>query len=159
MAVSVASKTLQRMLILWLFSAGAALAFNWLAPQGLGWLPPEVAQPRWQPVSLAEGHALYEQGALLVDARDPGQYKAARVRGAVNLYPKEFHLIYPLLQTTLVKSPVVVVYGRSTSRWPAATVAQRLVEAGLAQVRVMEGGLDDWRAAGFPVAERKRRES
>ena len=53
------------------FSALAGLVFNLVMPQGIGWLPAEVASPRWGAVDLAEAHRLYQAGARFVDARDP----------------------------------------------------------------------------------------
>ena len=74
--------------------AGAFL-FNALMPQGIGFLPTEIKNPLWQPAPLDQAKALYDQRVLFVDARDPGKYKLGHVRGAVNLPPDEYKLIYP----------------------------------------------------------------
>lgn len=135
----------------------AGLVFNLVMPQGVGWLPAELSAPRWQAVDLAEAHRLYQSGARLVDARDPGEYLQARIRGAVNLPPEEFERYYPLLKELLAQAEVIVVYGRSFSRFPAARVAQHLAEKGHAKVMVCQSGLADWREAGYPVKEPKGR--
>jgi len=133
------------------------LACNLFMPQGIGWLPPWISRPLWQPVGLAPAAALHRQGALFVDARDPSQYKAARVRGALSLYPSELKLIYPLLKDTLAQAPLVVVYGRSRSRFPAAEIGQFLRGQGLGRVYVLQEDFAAWRAAGLPVQAPRRR--
>lgn len=138
-------------------AAAAGLAFNLLTPQGIGWMPSHVARPQWSPVDLARAVQLHKDGAVLVDARDPGDYKTARAAGAVNLYPEEFELLWPLLGPTLRGAPAVVVYGRYFSRWPAAQVAQLLRGQGLARVYVMQGSLADWQRAGLPMKTPRRK--
>lgn len=133
------------------------LAFNLVMPQGVGWLPPWVSRPLWQPTGLPQAAALHRQGALFVDARDPSQYKTARVRGALSLYPSELKLIYPLLKDTLAKAPLVVVYGRSRSRFPAAQIGQFLRGQGLSRVYVLQEDFAAWQAAGLPVSTPRRR--
>ncbi len=145
------------MLGILLLAALSGLLFNVLMPQGIGWLPPEVSHPRWQEVSLSRARALWEQGALFVDARDPGLYQVARVKGAVNIYPAEMGLLLRLLQAKLKKAPALVVYGRSFSRFPAATVAQELKRRGFGQVLVMKAPFREWRLAGYPTTEPRRR--
>ena len=143
-------------LLILILALGGAVVFNTFMPQGIGLLPPEVSHPLWQPASLRVALKLHEQGALFVDARDPGVYKLAHIRGAVNLYPQELKLIYPLLREQLERSPQVVVYGRSRSRFPAASVAQFLRRQGLERVWVFEGDLDQWEKARGPVRSRRR---
>ena len=143
-------------LLILILALGGAVAFNTLMPQGIGLLPPEVSRPLWQPASLRMALKLHEQGAQFVDARDPGVYKLEHVRGAVNLYPQELELIYPLLRDQLKQASQVVVYGRSRSRFPAATVAQFLRRQGLERVWVFEGDLGQWQKAGGPVRSRRR---
>jgi rhodanese-related sulfurtransferase len=137
-------------------AASAGLVFNLAMPQGIGWLPAYVSQPRWREVGLDEAARLHKDGALLVDARDPGDYKQARAAGAVNLYPGGLDLLWPLLKDTLGAAQAVLVYGRYRSRWPAAQVAQFLRKRGLERVYVLKADLAAWRAAGLPVKAPRR---
>ena len=143
-------------LVILLLAVLAGLVFNLVMPQGIGWLPSYVSQPKWEEVGLAEAARLRSQGALLVDARDAGDYKLARAGGAVNLFPDELKLLWPLLQETLRAAPAVVVYGRYQSRWPAAQVGQFLREQGLKRVYVLSSDLATWQAAGLPVKTPRR---
>lgn len=143
-------------MVMIIVAAAAGLVFNLLTPQGIGWLPSHMAEPQWQAVDLVQAVELQKEGAVLVDARDPGDYKSERAAGAVNLYPEEIKLLWPLLEPTLREAPAVVVYGRYLSRWPAAQVAQFLRGQGLPKVYVMQGGLTDWKRAGLPVKSPRR---
>ncbi|MFH1058527.1 MAG: rhodanese-like domain-containing protein [Pseudomonadota bacterium] len=138
----------------------AALALGWLfnlvMPQGVGWVPPEVANPLWRRLPAAEVQTLVRAGALLLDAREAGDYAKARVRGALKLPADEIAKLYPLMQPLIAKAPAVVVYGQSTSRFPAATVAQHLRSQGFIRVYVVEGCLDTLEKAGFAIQRPRR---
>jgi rhodanese-related sulfurtransferase len=132
------------------------LAFNLFMPQGIGWLPPEIKAPRYALAGLEKVKELHAQGALFVDARDAGSYAQARLRGAVKLPADELAQMFPLLKPTLEAAPALVVYGRSLSRFPAATVGQFLVAQGFATVWVSEYCLDSLQVAGLPVQQRRK---
>lgn len=157
MGQAVFRTTLFKTLLIVVIAAAAGFVFNMLAPQGLGLLPPEVADPLWQPATLRQAADLRGQGAMFVDARDPGDYKQVHIRGAVNLNREEWSKLYPLLEEVLRGAPTLVVYGRTRSRNPAAWVAQRLRQRGFADVRVMEASLEQWNEAGLPVRAKRRR--
>ncbi len=148
--------TLARALVVLLLAAAGALCFNALMPQGIAWLPPEITRPDWRPVDLARAKELYRQGALFVDARDPGDYKLAHLRRAVNLYPEEWGVMFPLLKSTVMAAPTVVVYGKGRSRFPAAWVGQRLRQAGHPRVLVLAAGVEALESAGLPIRKRRR---
>jgi rhodanese-related sulfurtransferase len=125
-------------------------------PQGISITPSHIAHPLWQPVSLKKAADLWSQGALFVDARDPGDYKRSHIRGAMNLSPMEREHLYPLLKSSFQEAKQIVVYGRSFSRFPAAEIGQFLREQGFKEVWVMEARFADWRAAGHKIRETRR---
>ena len=130
--------------------------FNWLMPQGIGFVPPEVAKPLWQSIAPQQAKELREQGAVFLDAREAGDYGKARLRGALKLPAGEIDKLYRFLEPSLRQAPALVVYGQSLSRFPAATLAQYLREQGFAQVFVLEGCLETLRGQGFDIQEVKR---
>lgn len=134
----------------------SGLLFNMLTPQGVGFLPSAVTDPKWQPVSLSQARLLWSQGALFIDARDPGQYREAHVRGAMNLYPQDMKLLYKFLAKKITSAPQVVIYGKSFSRFPAARVAQFLTGQGV-KVRVLGRPFKDWLLAGYPVKQKNHK--
>ncbi|KIX13260.1 rhodanese-like domain-containing protein [Dethiosulfatarculus sandiegensis] len=135
------------------------LGFNFFMPQGIGLRPSYVESPLWKSVDLKEAMNLWINGAGFVDARDPGDYKLVRVKRAVNLYPAEYEIIYPLLSEQLKGFSSLVVYGRTISRFPAAQVAQKLSEAGIKKVFVLDAVFEDLEEAGFPLRKRARRQT
>lgn len=99
-------------------------------------------------ISPAEAKRLIDQGALLVDVRDPDEHLRERIPGAQNTP------LSRLEQLTLSSQPVVF-HCKSGGR--TAANAGRLAGAAGAQAYAIEGGIDAWRKAGLPVARDERR--
>jgi rhodanese-related sulfurtransferase len=122
-----------------LLALGAVAAFAFLsrpAPVAVA-LPPEV--------SVQQARELVNEGAFLLDVRTPLEWDEAHVAGAT---------LIPLdqLETRLSELPrdrKIVVMCRSGNR--SATARDLLKQAGFEQVTSMAGGINQWRAAGFPV--------
>ncbi|HSN72738.1 MAG TPA: rhodanese-like domain-containing protein [Steroidobacteraceae bacterium] len=108
-------------------------------------------------MSSARSHAIAELDArdvkalldagriLLVDVREPAEYAAERIHGA---------LLYPLSTFDATALPPddpreVVFHCGSGKRSLAA--AQKRLAAGAPQARHMAGGIGGWRAAGLPT--------
>jgi rhodanese-related sulfurtransferase len=92
---------------------------------------------------LAEATAA---GATVIDVREPHEYEAGHVEGA---------LLMPLARTVqlasdLPKDEPVYVICRSGNR--SLTASQALVEAGFEDVRNVGGGMIAWQSAGLPIA-------
>ena len=82
---------------------------------------------------------------LLIDVREPAEYAAERIPGA---------LLYPLstFDASAVPGDVpkrVVFHCGSGKR--SLTAAERCIQAGRAQAAHMAGGIAAWKAAGLPV--------
>ncbi|HWJ06054.1 MAG TPA: rhodanese-like domain-containing protein [Steroidobacteraceae bacterium] len=101
----------------------------------------DIAQT--SPAELRDG---LEQGkVLLVDVREPAEYAAERIPGA---------LLYPLstfdpkaIPATSGKTLVLHCGGGGRS----TRAAQALVAAGVTGVHNLEGGLRAWKALGLPL--------
>jgi len=140
-----------------LFAAVLGWLFNAAMPQGIGVMPRYVAHPLWLAADVDQTRQLWQEGALLVDARDPGEYKRGHVRGAINLYPEEWELMLPLLEPQLQQASRLLVYGRSTSRFPAAWVGQKLRQMGMGRVWVSEEGMERLEMMGLPMRRPAKR--
>ncbi len=138
------------------FAAVVALSFNIIMPQGVGMLPEEVSEPLWLSADASQVAQHVKAGALIIDARPAGDYNASRLRGAIKMPVEELNAMYPLLADTIKQAPAVVIYGRSFSRFPAATVGQFLCRQGLSKVYVTEARLPELQKAGLPVQEPRR---
>lgn len=94
----------------------------------------------------AETHALLEAGSiLLVDVREPAEFNAARIPGAV---------LHPLstFDPAALPSPDqrrVVFHCGSGKR--SATAVARCLERGIAHDTHMEGGIQAWMRARLPT--------
>lgn len=100
-------------------------------------LPPEV--------SVQQARELVNEGAFLLDVRTPLEWEEAHIAGAtlIPLDQLETHL------SELPRDRKIVVMCRSGNR--SATARDLLKQAGFEQVTSMAGGINQWRAAGFPV--------
>jgi rhodanese-related sulfurtransferase len=106
-----------------------------------------VTTPTTIDVPTLRGLTVSGDGPRLIDVRTPGEFAAGHVEGAYNvpldlLREHREELRHHLDET-------VVLICRSGAR--AAQAEQALVEAGLPNLRVLDGGMVAWEAAGAPV--------
>jgi rhodanese-related sulfurtransferase len=92
-----------------------------------------------------------EEGATLVDVREPDEQARARIPGAHSL---------PLSRLGQGEIPVergraVLFHCRSGAR-TAGAAAALAAKAGGCDAFIVEGGIEAWRRAGLPVAEDRR---
>lgn len=89
---------------------------------------------------------LMQEGALMVDVRESGEYARARVPGSQNITLSRLELA----ELPLAPNQAVVFFCASGNRTSvyAARLAQK---AGAAEAYVMQGGLSAWGRAGLPV--------
>lgn len=110
----------------------------------MNWLQ-AFAPPRVSEVSPAEARERQQAGALLVDVREPEEWREGHAAGARHLPLGELsHKI-----ATLPKDREVLFICRSGNRSAKATVAARA--AGLNATNVA-GGTSAWARAGLPLA-------
>ncbi|WP_235585219.1 rhodanese-like domain-containing protein [Thiomicrospira sp. XS5] len=116
----------------------------------------EAAKQVIQEVSQEDGRALVEKGVKVLDVREPGEYLAGAIDGAINvprgvLEPAadmEYAGANPVLRDHRDDAWLVVC--KSGGR--AALATQTLSEMGFKNVTNLVGGMDGWQAAGFPMA-------
>ena len=90
-------------------------------------IPPEQAK------------ALREQGAVVVDIRDPQAYAAGHINGATHL---DNHSVAEFIRTADLDAPTVVVCYHGNSSQSAAAY---LVGQGFSEVYSLDGGFELWR--------------
>lgn len=101
-------------------------------------------------VDPREASRLVNEGALLVDVREPDEHAREHIPGA-RLVPVS-RLSAPLDRRG---GQHVIFHCRSGSRTAAA--ADRLAMAAGGDAHVLSGGLDGWKAAGLPVRKDRGR--
>ncbi len=90
------------------------------------------------------------RAALVLDAREPSEYAAGHIPGAVNLpYDQVAGDLQKLEQLDTAGRPIVVYCGGGNCEM-SLSLAWDLVTAGQTRVAVYKGGYPDWTDAGFP---------
>ncbi|WP_299029051.1 rhodanese-like domain-containing protein [uncultured Thermanaerothrix sp.] len=120
-----------------LLGLGALLIPTWLSPRTTSALPLEV--------DVRQAAALRDQGALVLDVREPEEWAEVHIPGA---------LLIPLGQLAarvdeLPRDRAVVVVCRSGNRSQEGRDILR--RAGFSQVTSLQGGIRAWVAAGLPT--------
>jgi rhodanese-related sulfurtransferase len=89
---------------------------------------------------------LKDAGTLILDVRDADWYEKEHIPGAKNVPLNELakHI------ASLPKDKTLVTYCWSLTCWAAPRAALQLAEKGF-KVQEMVGGIQEWKAAGFPV--------
>jgi rhodanese-related sulfurtransferase len=115
------------------------------------------ARSRIQELSPAELQTWNERDFVLIDVREPDEYAAGHLPGAINL-PRgvlEFRIeSHPAVAgaanpAVADRSRTLVLYCLTSGR--AALAADSLQQLGFAKVHSLAGGFTAWRAAGLPV--------
>jgi len=93
--------------------------------------------------------ALYDKKYRFIDARDPADFQAGHVAGAMNI---AFHDIekYKDVLDGLPKDQVYVIYC-SSSCDVSIDMAYYMAKMGFNKTYIFHGGWDEWKAAGYPV--------
>lgn len=111
---------------------------------------PELDQP--VEVDLATAKRLFDVGAaLFLDARDPPEYEAGHIPGALRLTRNDVLLEPERLAALPVRDRPIVTYCEGGACEASLDLAKTLVESGFRRVLVFTGGMPEWTAAGHPI--------
>jgi len=121
------------------------------APTGALPVIPDVGRP--VPIDLAGLKQFVDAGAaVVVDARDPDEYVAGHIPGAVNL-PYDAAISDPerLEAFDPGGKPVITYCGGGTCEVSLSLANELVFSRGLSPVAVYMGGFPEWEAKGYPV--------
>lgn len=147
---------------IFLFFAAAALGASPPPPSPLQWPLPRPALPPAPPVLLAPGALAARLAAgdpiAVIDARSEPEHRAGHLPGALPgqrlLAGAEPEVLRERLGAAGLRgTETVVVYGGADDFREVGLLFLRLEEAGLPEVRVLDGGIAAWRAAGGRVEQ------
>lgn len=128
------------------------LTYNLSSPGGTSPVPETWTFPA-PPAIDASWAALkhQNQAAVFVDARPREFYSRERIAQALNLPLDLFDFVYMMKFSRLDPEQEIIVYGRSISRRYDSKVAHELALRGHQQVRVLAGGIREWKKLNMPV--------
>ena len=125
----------------WVFLAVAVVAGIWLLTRPDA--PKTASLPR--EVSAADALKLRDEGAFMLDVREVSEWNEFHMPGATLIPLGEL----PNRLNEVPQDQQVVVVCRSGNR--SQTGRDTLLRAGFTSVASMAGGMNDWRASGYPV--------
>ena len=96
-------------------------------------------------ITATEAKRLVDQGALLVDVREINEYASENIPGARN------EPLSRIGRTPITGAPAVVFHCKSGAR--TRMNAHALAGCTDAEVYILDGGIEAWKAAGFPVTQ------
>lgn len=91
------------------------------------------------------------RGALFVDARDPAEYEAGHIPGAIRLTNPEAQNEPERVKALPVNGRPIICYCEGGTCEASLDLARFLIESGYRKVLVYMGGYPEWAAAGHPV--------
>ena len=108
--------------------------------------------------SLEQARALYDQGAVFVDVRNPRLYAKKHIPGAFHLDLK-YSFDEEKLAAVATKEQPIVIYCSGVKCSRSYRASEKAVSWGYAKVHYFRGGIVDWKEAGYPVevSEQKAR--
>jgi rhodanese-related sulfurtransferase len=90
-------------------------------------------------------------GVAFVDCRPRQEFEAGHVTGAIHAQLPEQEVGRPLLDALAGAHTVITYCDAQTQCERSLKMARLLTEAGLPDVRVLEGGMPAWLALGYPA--------
>ena len=100
--------------------------------------------------SLEQARALYDQGAVFVDVRNPRLYAKKHIPGAFHLDLK-YNFAEEKLVAVATKDQPIVIYCSGVKCSRSYRASEKAVSWGYTKVHYFRGGIVDWKKAGYPV--------
>jgi thioredoxin 1 len=114
----------------------------------------KVDTVKYQSLEPYDFHLEYlkADSAMLVDVREPFEFRGRRIKDAVNM-PSSGDLDFAA--DTIDKNYAMFFY--CTTDYRSKRVAEIFVEKGFTKVYSLDGGIVAWKKDGFPVIRRKKK--
>lgn len=161
------SDILIKSLIVILIGSAIGLTFNAVSPRGIAlignWSPqitsdslvvPYGYEEDIDPPAISLDYAMMKfqsRKTIFLDARYPEDFKAGRIKGAINLPYEESEEYAPQVLPRLPKEEEIIAYCDGTECESSLLLARELRELGYKNIKVFFGGWQEWLKAGLPV--------
>ncbi len=103
--------------------------------------------------TAAKKHA--EEEVMLIDARPQHSYDKEHIEGATSMPLSLFDIMVMMELDEEDMEQEIVVYGRNFSRWYDEEFAEKLINRGYKNTKILDGGLSEWKKKGYPVSHEK----
>ncbi|KAB2879821.1 rhodanese-like domain-containing protein [bacterium] len=108
-------------------------------------------------LSIDEAYTLFKtKAAVFIDARQEVLYKMSHIKDAEWIYHQNAKE-NPRLKD-YKKDQLLIIYCGGPKCEQAEHLVSELEELGFTGVFLFPGGMDEWRAAGYPIVERNKKE-
>jgi rhodanese-related sulfurtransferase len=142
---------------IFLFATAVAFLTNFFRPDGLPLLRPKLLS-----LSSEENHGnsisfqslkekFKQPGVIMLDARSPDEFAEGHIPGAKNLPYYEFSEKASVVLKEIPLDREIITYCEGLECSNAEDLVFLLKENGYAQVKVFEGGWEEWRENGMPL--------
>ncbi|HOI95433.1 MAG TPA: cyclic nucleotide-binding domain-containing protein [Syntrophobacter fumaroxidans] len=129
-----------------------ALSFNRSNPNGIPLFPSMPDRNAFPAVTASTAMEELERGdALVVDALPSNFYQKRHIKNAINMPLALFDIVYTMTFDEEDRARKIVVYGTTISKPYDLEVAEKLAARGHTNVSILNGGLAEWEAKGYPV--------
>ena len=103
-------------------------------------------------VSLEAAHAEFgDPGVLFIDCRPSEQFETGHIAGALSLRSETEQISAPWLAILRGARTVITYCDAAGGCASSVRLAERLRQAGVADARILKGGLPAWLAHGYPA--------
>ncbi|MEE4112056.1 MAG: YceI family protein [Desulfobacteraceae bacterium] len=92
-----------------------------------------------------------EKPFILIDTLTGDHFKAIHLPGATHACVFEVSFLDQIAAITMDKHAHLVLYGASEKSMDAAVAAEKLAREGFDHLYILDGGINAWRAAGYPA--------
>ncbi len=147
-------RTILRAMLIALIGAVFGLLHNAVSEHHIPYFAPAKVAPLpsdYIPVDEA-GQFWLASGGFFLDARAPADYAAGHITGAYNLPVEAFDDRYPKVANMLTLETRLVVYCDGLKCDLSRDLTIRLRQLGYKNIRILQNGWTEWRAAGFSTS-------
>ena len=129
-----------------------AFMFNRSNPNGIPLFPNFPDKRAIAEISAARAmEQVKKGGTVIVDAGPEIFYETKHIQGAVSVPLALFDIVYSMAFGGEEKGKNVIVYGGTVSKLYDWDLAEKLLQRGHKDVKVLKGGVAAWEKAGYPV--------